>query len=249
MSAVSNNVMPRSSARWITLREVSRSVRWPKLLQPSPTADTRRPEPPRLRISMGDPVRRKQEPIVTGVRRTGKRLPALLPCSQRRPRGKKMRPLSDAATDGDRLGRLICDGGLIRRRRNLMAKCYARVTGRVIHRAPATWSEDLAIDDEAGTFRDPVVQALRREIGLMRLPIDARRSRELGALVDAMDQRRGDTLAARGLKREQILQIAGWLDRGGAAMKQIVRQPEQAAVALGNQRMHRLVRIEEALPR
>ena len=36
-----------------TLREVSRSVRWPKLLQPSPTAETRKPEPPRLRICMG----------------------------------------------------------------------------------------------------------------------------------------------------------------------------------------------------
>src|SRR5260221_494630 len=54
MSAVSNSVMPRSIALWITLREASRSVRWPKLLQPRPTAETRRPEPPRLRICMID---------------------------------------------------------------------------------------------------------------------------------------------------------------------------------------------------
>src|ERR1700679_4313545 len=52
MSAVSNSVTPRSIALWITLREVSRSMRWPKLLQPRPTAETRRPEPPRLRICM-----------------------------------------------------------------------------------------------------------------------------------------------------------------------------------------------------
>src|ERR1700746_700433 len=52
MSAVSNSVMPRSSALWMTFREVSRSVRWPKLLQPSPTAETRKPERPRLRICM-----------------------------------------------------------------------------------------------------------------------------------------------------------------------------------------------------
>src|SRR3569623_1349578 len=110
MSAVSNSVMPRSSARWITLREASRSIRWPKLLQPRPTADTRRPEPPRLRISMGDPVRTKQAPIVTAARRTGKRALAMLPCRHGET-GKKMRPLSDAATDGDRLGRLIGDGG------------------------------------------------------------------------------------------------------------------------------------------
>src|SRR5579862_9912435 len=63
MSAVSNSVMPRSIALWITLREVSRSVRWPKLLQPRPTAETRRPELPRLRISMDHPV-----PDTEGVR-------------------------------------------------------------------------------------------------------------------------------------------------------------------------------------
>ena len=37
-----------------TLREASRSMRWPKLLQPRPTAETRRPELPRLRICMMD---------------------------------------------------------------------------------------------------------------------------------------------------------------------------------------------------
>src|SRR3954470_19345798 len=62
MSAVSNSVTPRSIALWITLREVSRSVRWPKLLQPSPTAETRRPEPPRLRICMDDPVGGEEDP-------------------------------------------------------------------------------------------------------------------------------------------------------------------------------------------
>src|SRR5438105_13080710 len=65
MSAVSNSVMPRSIALWITLREVSRSVRWPKLLQPRPTAETRRPEPPRLRICMdGSHTKADQDRIV-----------------------------------------------------------------------------------------------------------------------------------------------------------------------------------------
>src|ERR1700693_6147300 len=45
--------MPRAIALWITLRGGSRAVRGPKLLQPRPTAETRRPEPPRLRICMG----------------------------------------------------------------------------------------------------------------------------------------------------------------------------------------------------
>ncbi len=47
---------------------------------------------------------------MTAVRRTSKAGPALLPC-RKNPQGKKMRPQSDAATDGDRLGRLIGDGG------------------------------------------------------------------------------------------------------------------------------------------
>src|SRR5471030_1065375 len=136
MSAVSNSVMPRSIALWITLREASRSVRWPKLLQPRPTAETRRPEPPRLRICMNGPERSevsRRGRIVTpryrsrkvrsyGVDHAGLRRPRVLrlSCAQRRrgehsiatpgqkagekarqKRGyKKVRPRSDAATDG-----------------------------------------------------------------------------------------------------------------------------------------------------
>src|SRR5580698_1823552 len=43
--------MPRSSALCTTLRVASRSMRPPKLLQPRPIADTRKPDAPRLRIS------------------------------------------------------------------------------------------------------------------------------------------------------------------------------------------------------
>src|SRR3954465_7667132 len=47
--------MPRSSALWTTLRVASRSIRPPKLLQPRPTSDTRRPDDPRLRSCMRSP--------------------------------------------------------------------------------------------------------------------------------------------------------------------------------------------------
>src|ERR1700739_3836030 len=118
MSAVSNSVMPRSIALWITLREVSRSQRWPKLLQPRPTAETRRPEPPRLRICMGQSCEtRALEMDGTLARRSWRR--KLRPYRADHAeftlmllvRDKKMRPRSDAATDGDRLWRVICDGG------------------------------------------------------------------------------------------------------------------------------------------
>src|SRR4029077_4853878 len=108
MSAVSNRVMPRSIALWITLREASRSMRWPKLLQPRPTAETRRPEPPRLRICMDrscgmvagggaycDPHYLARQAAGLSVIALGSHA------------AKKRRPRSDAATDGGRLGRVI----------------------------------------------------------------------------------------------------------------------------------------------
>src|SRR5262245_4789924 len=45
--------MPLSIALSMTLRVDSSSIRPPKLLQPRPTRETRRPERPRLRVSMG----------------------------------------------------------------------------------------------------------------------------------------------------------------------------------------------------
>src|SRR4051812_46440282 len=112
MSAVSNSVMPRSIALWITFREVSRSVRWPKLLQPRPTAETRRPEPPRLRICMDRSCGAWAEAGQARDLHCGLRIRAsqgaILPGSVRRHRAdmqnKKKRPRSDAATDGDRWG-------------------------------------------------------------------------------------------------------------------------------------------------
>src|SRR5215208_2101648 len=47
--------MPRSNARSVTRREASRSIRPPKLLQPSPITETRRPDGPRLRSCMESP--------------------------------------------------------------------------------------------------------------------------------------------------------------------------------------------------
>ena len=55
-------------------------------------------------------------------------------------------------------------------------------------------------------------------------------------------------LTARGFAGEQILQVAKRFDRRGAAVEQIVREPEQLAATLGNERMHRLIRVEEARP-
>src|SRR6516162_3773282 len=49
--------MPRSSALWTTFFVASKSVRPPKLLQPRPTTDTRRPDLPRFLCSIRSPAR------------------------------------------------------------------------------------------------------------------------------------------------------------------------------------------------
>src|SRR5690349_2623643 len=51
MSAVSKSVIPSSIARCTIARVCSASLRMPKLLHPNPTAETLRPELPRLRYS------------------------------------------------------------------------------------------------------------------------------------------------------------------------------------------------------
>ena len=68
-------------------------------------------------------------------------------------------------------------------------------------------SKLLAVDDESLMLRDLVIEQPRGAVGLMRLPVDARRSRKAGLLINAFDQRPADTLAARGLDGEQVLQI------------------------------------------
>src|SRR5271156_2982688 len=48
--------MPRSNALWTTLRVAARSILPPKLLQPRPTTETRRPDFPRFLCSIRSSV-------------------------------------------------------------------------------------------------------------------------------------------------------------------------------------------------
>src|SRR5271168_3865267 len=151
-------------------------------------------------------------------------------------------------------------GGLIRRSCTLALLCYVAVTAGLIHRPttqlPAasrraargcgklpTPSKQLAIDDESGMLGDLVIERSRGEVGFVGLPVDARRSGEPCLLINPLDQRATDAFAARGLRGEQILQIAQRLDRGGAAVKEIMRKPEQFAAALGDKAVHGLVSV------
>src|SRR5262245_36260035 len=102
------------------------------------------------------------------------------------------------------------------------------------------FSKLLAIDNKALMLGELVVERARGGVGLMRLPIDARRAQEFGLLIDALDQRASDALATRGFRREQILQIAQRLDQCRAAVKQVMRQPQQFAATFGNEAIDRL---------
>src|SRR4029077_11344028 len=82
----------------------------------------------------------------------------------------------------------------------------------------------------------------------MGLPVDTRASGISRALVDGLDQCAADPLASRRFVREQVLQVAGRPDLNGAAMKEVVRQPEKPSTSLGNQRMDGFIGVEEARP-
>src|SRR5690606_38721569 len=88
-------------------------------------------------------------------------------------------------------------------------------------------SEQPAIDEEAGAFRNLVVELHRGRVRLVGLPVDARRAGLAGALVDALDEGAAHARAARRRIREQVLQIAARRNRRRAAMEQIMGKPEE----------------------
>src|SRR5580704_13859793 len=83
----------------------------------------------------------------------------------------------------------------------------------------------------------------------MREPVHAAAVGRSGAVVHRFDQRTSYALATHGGAGVEILQVAGRRDLYGAAMKQVVRQPDQYSVAHADQAIHRLVGVEETLPR
>src|SRR5579862_1315518 len=79
--------------------------------------------------------------------------------------------------------------------------------GGVPRRGGTRRSQLLAEDEEARPLRDLLVQLDRLHVGLMSLPVHARASGLARPLVDRLDQGAADSLAARPLLREQVLQV------------------------------------------
>src|ERR1700735_1112221 len=82
----------------------------------------------------------------------------------------------------------------------------------------------------------------------MRLPVDFAGAGTFGATVDFLNQGAADSFTSGGLDREQILQVAVGSERSRTSMKKIVHQAQQLGVAFGDQRIDRIVAIEETSP-
>jgi hypothetical protein len=106
--------------------------------------------------------------------------------------------------------------------------------------------ENLAVDDKAGFFGKLVVQFHSGSIAFVGQPVDATGAGGAGLGVDRFNQRASHSFAALSIPGEQVLQITVGRNRSGAAMKQVMHQPQKLALALGDERVQRLVRVEES---
>ena len=109
--------------------------------------------------------------------------------------------------------------------------------------------EFVRVDDEPAVFRNPVVERPGSAVGSPRLPVNPTASRGAGRRVYPFDQPPTDAESAQALDGVQILQVADIVDPGRAAVHEEVREPDELADLLGDQRMDRIGRAEESFPR
>ena len=125
----------------------------------------------------------------------------------------------------------------------------------VVHASPVEATEAgrslklVRVDDEPAVLRNFVVERPGGAVGGLRLPVNSAASGSAGRRIDTLDQPASDAESAQALDGVQILQIADIVGTGGAAVKEVVREPDGLAALFSHQRMHRLGRAEESLPR
>lgn len=94
----------------------------------------------------------------------------------------------------------------------------------------------------------PVVQPARGDIAFMRQPVDAACTGVAGFSSDTVQKCARNAATARGLRGEEILQVAAVGNRRCAAMIEIMREADEFAAGFRYERVNRLARIEEARP-
>lgn len=105
------------------------------------------------------------------------------------------------------------------------------------------------IDNETRVLCHLVVQSTAGIIRILGVPVDPSRSSFVGCLVYAFDQGPPDTAATSLLCSEEILHVARLRNLGGVSMEEVVSQAQKLSAVMSYQPVHRLVSIEEALPK
>src|SRR5580692_5777062 len=80
------------------------------------------------------------------------------------------------------------------------------------------------------------------------LPVNAAAAGGLGRFINGQDQLPPDSLAAQARQREEVLQVAHLVQATGTAVQNEVHQTHDLCLRLRHQALHRLRRLEEALP-
>src|SRR5690606_10069 len=111
------------------------------------------------------------------------------------------------------------------------------------------WSlEELAVLDEAAALGEAVVEHAPLVVALLGQPVHPRGTGGGRLGVDVLDQRAADAAAALVRGDEQVLQVAVVAAGPAAAVEDEMHQTYGLLAAPGQGRVHRLGRVEEALP-
>lgn len=79
-----------------------------------------------------------------------------------------------------------------------------------------------------------IVEHSARIVRLVRLPVNSLRAGRPRLLANSFDQSSSYATTTLGRNSKQILEVAGWLNLGCAAMKNVVREPDELPFAFGD---------------
>lgn len=125
------------------------------------------------------------------------------------------------------------------------AKCHAggsRLQRRV---RPRRFLEIVRVDDEPIVPGDLVVERAPGGVRVVRLPVDPANPMGSCRTIHGMNELAADTPAARLRRSEKVLQVAGELKPGGATVIKVVREADERACELRDERVHGLGWVEE----
>lgn len=106
----------------------------------------------------------------------------------------------------------------------------------------------MCIDDEPLVLRHLFVERPACGIGCMGLPVHATTAGIARGAVNGLNELTTNTFAAKLLRGEKVLEVAHVAKPRGTAMKEVVSEPDDVALALGDKGADRFAACEEAFP-